>query len=351
MRDLPERWLVFRLSALGDVILTTGVLNHWHAGRGWRFHVVTREAFAPVFDNNPAATAIAAKDEDLRMPRMRAWFADLATEYAGWGLLDLHGTMRSRMLSFFWRGPVLRYPKFAIARRAFLYSGGRLFRESLNAANVPQRYALAVDATAPPASALLPAMYISGEERLFAQSFLANLFGDDVLKEASGRVGIVATHPFAAHPRKAWPREQYRALLAELDAQGVPWLVIGRGEPLFPGDARDVSNRTTLRQSAALLAACGALVTGDSGPMHMATAVNTPVVALFGPTTREWGFYPSGPHARVLERDMPCRPCSLHGNRDCSHECDCLARISPEEVLAALRDVGIPHAQCGRGLK
>lgn len=340
MRNLPKKWLVFRLSALGDVILTTGVLNWLHTEYGWEFHVVTKPPFTPVFFGNPVVTAcIEAEAENLRMPHMKTWFASLAADHAGWGLLDVHGTLRSRALSLVWNGPVLRYPKYGVARRAFLLSGGGLFRGALNAVNVPQRYAMAVEKVPPPASALVPAVYLSDEERAWGKSFLANLFGDDVLRKPQSGTGIVALHPFAAHPDKAWPKEHYKSFATLLDEMEIPWIVIGKGEAFFPGDARDLTNKTSLRESAALLAACSALVSGDSGPMHLATAVGTPVIGLFGPTTREWGFFPSGPRDRVLEKDMPCRPCSLHGKKSCVKSCDCLKQISPEEVAAVLNDI------------
>lgn len=285
MSDLPGNWLVFRLSALGDAILATGVMNYWHRTRGWNFAVMTKEAFAPVFANNPAVSrVIAPSPPELRMPRMASFFASVAKEYEGWGLIDLHGTLRSRLLAMRWRGVVCRYPKNAFARRFFLRSGGRFYGEKLRSANVSQRYALAVEATPPPPNALLPSVYLSEEEIVFGKSSLANLFGDDVLKSA---VGCVALHPFAAHRRKAWPKERYMELTAALDARRIPWVVIGRGSPLFPGNRRDLTNATSIRESAAILAACSALVTGDSGPMHLAAAVKTPVVALFGATTRE----------------------------------------------------------------
>lgn len=334
MRDLPQHWVVFRLSALGDIVLATGPLAFLHARRAWRFTVVTKEAFTPVFENNPAVDGVCpASPELLRMPRMKGWFSELAERYAGCGLLDLHGTMRSRFLSLLWKGPVLRYPKYSLARRAFLLSGGRLFREQLVAANVPQRYLAAVEASPVNAEELLPRLYLTEAEKTWGKSFLANLFGDDVLKKP---VGCVALHPFAAHAYKAWPREHFTALCAALDERGVPWFVTGRGEPFFPGDKRDLTNATSLRQSAALLAASSVLVSGDSGPMHLAGAVGTPVVALFGPTTREWGFFPFGPRDVVLEKPLACRPCSLHGKKGCPDKGECLARIRPEEVLAAL---------------
>ena len=89
----------------------------------------------------------------------------------------------------------------------------------------------------------------------------------------------------------------------------------------------------------ALLGSADAAVTGDSAPMHLADAAGTPVLALFGPTTREWGFVPSGDRDAVLELDLPCRPCSLHGSGACPHEHACLAQIHPETAADRLASI------------
>ena len=127
----PTEWVVIRLSALGDVALTTGVLEYWHRTRGWTFTVITREAFAPVLERHPAVRSIVGlAKEDLRFPRQLGVFRDLAEAHAGQGLLDLHGTLRTRLLSLLWKGPVKRYRKLGLERRLFLRSKGRLFRKN-----------------------------------------------------------------------------------------------------------------------------------------------------------------------------------------------------------------------------
>ena len=334
MKDLPQTWLVFRLSALGDVILTTGPLVWLHARYGWRFTVFTREVYAPLFANNPAVTSVISPSEnDLRMPRIVSYFKELARKFEGWGLLDLHGTVRSSLLSTFWRGPVRRYSKYGFERRAFLASRGKLYREELLAADVPQRYALAVESEAPPASELVPRLYLTDAETASAKSFLASLSADAVQSALNVRVAL---HPYAAHASKAWPEAHWRHLVTMLDEQRISWLLLGRGAKFFPARAEDIVGSTDLRESAALLAASSVLVTGDSGPMHLAAAVGTPVVCLFGPTVREWGFYPVGNRDTLLESGMPCRPCSLHGKKSCPLAVECLTSIRPEVVMAQI---------------
>jgi len=337
---MPQKWVAFRLGHLGDVVLTTGVLAALGENRGWSFTVVTQKPWADIFTHHPYVThTIALEAGDLKTGPFLAFCRRLAAEHQkdalgderGAGLLDLHGSLRARLLSIFWRGPVFRYPKMCLERRIFLATGKRLYGDCLRASTVAQRYYMAVDTPAPPPDALLPCIPLTDAERFEARARLNALFPLPVVP--------VVLHPYATHALKAWPEAHWRKLAALLDDKGIPWIVLGKGKALFSGDARDMSNATSLRESCALLACCRALISGDSGPMHLAAAAGVPVVALFGPTAREWGFFPTGPHDIVLESTLPCRPCSLHGKADCSRNGECLAAISPEQVLRVIENM------------
>jgi heptosyltransferase-2 len=89
-------------------------------------------------------------------------------------------------------------------------------------------------------------------------------------------------------------------------------------------------------ETAALLERCALLVTNDTGVMHMASGLNVPVVAVFGPTTRHFGFFPFRSRAAVLENDLPCRPCSFHGTERCPEtHFNCMRTITVEEAVSA----------------
>ena len=101
----------------------------------------------------------------------------------------------------------------------------------------------------------------------------------------------------------------------------------------------NLAGETTVPQTAAALARAEALLTNDTGPMHLACAVGTPVVAVFGPTNeRQWG--PRGVRDVVIAHDdCDCRPCEyLSEMPDCTHR-RCLLEITPERVIAALAQV------------
>ncbi|MDL2313868.1 glycosyltransferase family 9 protein [Desulfovibrio sp. OttesenSCG-928-C14] len=345
----PENWLAFRLSSLGDVALTGGVLEYLHRERGLTFTLATRKPFGDLFLHHPAVREIRefSKAELAGLAGLKALRA-LAAEFSGQGLLDLHSSLRSRFLGLCWNGPVRRYPKLSLERRLFLREKSPGRAAPLLAASVTQRYALAMLDQAPPPEALRPKVYLTEEEKNRARKRLELIFaapgqsapgqsapGQSApdLEAEKSQAGPVILHPYATHARKTWPPENWRELARLLDKRGLPWICVGQGEALFPGDPRDLSNATGLRELCALLSLGALLVTGDSGPAHLAAAVDAPVLAMFGPTTREWGFYPCGPGDRVLELPLPCRPCSLHGASDCPRNGECMRGISVELVL------------------
>ena len=349
--------VMIRLSALGDVALTTGVLMRWRETLGLTFTVLTRESFAPLFFRHPAVREVVGlKTDDLRGERQRRLFRALAARFRGVPLVDLHGTLRTRLLSLFWKGTVYRYPKYALTRRLFLLSGGRFGRAPLLACNVPERYAAALAPLRPQGfgrDGLSPFLAVNEDDDDWSLDALAPL-----TRHARP---VVALHPFATHPAKAWPAAHWRELARLLADQGMAHFWIGRGDASLFASAPltgprglmslDFTNRTDLRQLIALLAQADALVTGDSGPMHLASGVSTPVVALFGPTCREWGFFPTGENDRVLQAPLACRPCSLHGKTGaaCGHAC--MRSLTPDMVMEKLRRVLIRPPSAAPGTR
>lgn len=102
----------------------------------------------------------------------------------------------------------------------------------------------------------------------------------------------------------------------------------------------NLSGKTALRDLPAAISACDLFITNDSGPMHIAVGCGVPVVAIFCATTPSLGFYPYSSKAVVVQKDLPCRPCSSHGGRRCPLGTeDCIKLIRPEHVLQAAMQV------------
>lgn len=160
-----------------------------------------------------------------------------------------------------------------------------------------------------------------------------------------------ALAPGSVWPTKRWPERHYQKLAQLLlnDGWGV-FLIGGReDQPLcnrIAGTGHrylvDASGRLSLRASAELLRRCRWLVANDSAPLHLASAMNTPTIALFGPTVPAFGFAPVAEGSLVLEESLDCRPCSIHGSKHCPIKThDCLQRIAGEAVFEHMRNAAI----------
>ena len=103
------------------------------------------------------------------------------------------------------------------------------------------------------------------------------------------------------------------------------------------GKAVNLAGKFSLRELPAAIGRCQVFVTNDSGPMHIAVARKVPTVAIFCATTPDLGFYPYSCNAVVIQKQLPCRPCTSHGGRRCplAHE-NCIRLIRPQTVLAAV---------------
>src|SRR5262245_3259442 len=147
---------------------------------------------------------------------------------------------------------------------------------------------------------------------------------------------------------KCWPAERAAALIAALAQRGERIALTAGPDERERAMIAEIRDRTdaqfvdlsgksvlTLKQLAALVARAKLFIGVDSAPMHIAAAMQTPVVALFGPTGEfEWGPW-SVPHRIVASNDHPCRPCGIDGCGG-GKVSECLSRLSLESVLAAV---------------
>ncbi len=190
----------------------------------------------------------------------------------------------------------------------------------------------------------------------------ANAAATALLRPGLGRP-LVGVHVSGGRAIKQWPPERFAEVAARLaDARGAA--IVATGAPgdralvsalqaaLAPRLVIDASAAGGLLVSAALLAKLDVLVTGDTGPMHLASAVGTPVVAVFGPSDPA-RYATRGALDRVVRVDLPCSPCNRIRRppaRCVGHTPDCLAGITSDAVFAAatavLEEVGHPPGRC-----
>ena len=321
--------LVIRYSALGDVVLATSVLEPLRARYPRaRIEWVTSPAYAPLLEGLPALAAVHRLD--LAGPRgalalgraLRGRF-DVA--------VDLQNKLKSRLVA---RAAA---PRVVTFRRR---SAGRAVLALLGLdppMRGPHATVLYAEALRPLGveSAGRPRVHPSAAARERAASVLA----------AAGRPRI-AFAPGASTATKRWPAERFAEVARSLAAGGASIVLAGG-----PSDRAEIdafraalggpvaADLTDLPVDAlaAGLADVDLLVACDSGPVHLAAAAGTPVVAIFGPTSPErWGPPPPG---RVVALPIACAPCSNHGDARCpkGHH-RCMLDLGAAAVVQAARE-------------
>lgn len=169
---------------------------------------------------------------------------------------------------------------------------------------------------------------------------------DDLLsqKRLKNAGKLVAINPVAKWGTKLWPYHKFAQLadrlIEQYDAEIIftgslkDRLVIESITSAMKGRAVNLAGKTTLKMLAALYAKADIVVSTDTGPMHLAVSVGTPVVALFGPTA-PWRTGPYGSGHQIVRVELECAPCF---KRRCG-TIDCMHRIAVDQVLDAVKKI------------
>ncbi|HEY7495264.1 MAG TPA: lipopolysaccharide heptosyltransferase II [Candidatus Tectomicrobia bacterium] len=341
--------LVIRLSSIGDILLTTPILRllRQHCP-GAQIDVVVKAAYRDLLQAHPCIDRLVLFQEGQRLYQLLHILRQTRYDV----VLDLHRTLRSGLL---YHGLLARhklaYNKRTLRRALLVHLGWNTLRRITP---VPELYAaplrrLGINAPVPPLE-----MYLEPGSQEAIRAHLTHVF-----PEGCGRP-LLALAPGAHWPTKRWPVERFAAVAQELaHPQEAAVVILGSTDdvPLAQALCHQLSvpvlNSTgtlSLMQTAALLRQCRLLLSNDSGLMHMATALKVPVVAIFGPTVQEFGFYPFQARAQVVSAALACRPCSTKGSAHCprGHH-HCMQQITSTQVLSVVQrlweDQGVHHDQ------
>jgi len=344
--DTSTKTLVIRFSSIGDIVLSTPLLRVLRARfpQG-QIDYVTRTEYAELVKSNQNLNHTYEYDARDRFEGLRALKKKIKDE--GYGLIvDIHDSLRSKYLRSL-RGP----QRVVVNKRVFERSMLVNLKKNLykDIVSVVDRYIEPLSDLGIQNDGKGVELHIPDEVLFGVSAKIATLKLDRFEK-------VIGLCPGARHFTKRWPADRFARVGAAF-AQKMDAKIL-----LFGGAADasvcnqicwDINNQSgvdratslcgqlQLLQTAAAMEYCDVIITNDTGLMHIAVAMKKKIIAVFGSTVREFGFFPYDPHAVVLEtQGLGCRPCSHIGRSECPEKhFKCMTEIDPDQVYSRARDL------------
>lgn len=343
----PDTILVIQTAFIGDIVLTTSFLAglRLHAPKS-RIVFLTTPAGVALLKPNPWNIELLAYDKRGK-EKGPGGFIRKARELRALApklVFCLHRSLRSALLAKISGGEIYGFQEAA---------GSVLFRHRVSRKNHPyeadKNLALLTAWAGPSARSVLPFAQLTtaSQEETKAEELLLSLSGQK----------FAAMAPSSVWATKRWPAEKFAELALDLWRKyELRTVIVGGTDPndialgekvagLIKGvpAALDLSGRTSLGSLKAVLGRAEVVVANDSSPLHMAIGMGRKVVGVFGPTTRDLGFFPLAPEGRAAVAEvagLSCRPCGLHGHQACPEgHFRCMLELKPESVLSAVEKV------------
>lgn len=314
--------LIIRLSSMGDILLATPLIRSIkNQNPAVEIDFVVKDEFIEVIKNNPHLTNI------FRYSKLSSEKQELINSLKSRNyetVIDLQNNRRSSEVTSRLHTKTFRFKKNHFKKFLLVNFKINLLE---NFPQIPIRYAEAAGIEL-------------DDEGL-------EIFTDDVadtnLKLNEKYIGLC---PGAKHFTKRWPKEYFIELGKNLESNGFKVVLLGgkdERETLneMAGEFKEPINlcNDSILKTAADMKMCSLIYTNDSGAMHLACAVKVPVIAFFGSTVREFGFFPYKSKNIVLEiNSLPCRPCTHIGRKTCPlTHFKCMRDISPEIAFTSLK--------------
>jgi lipopolysaccharide heptosyltransferase II len=342
-----NKTLVIRFSSIGDIILASPLLRVLRKKYpSLQIDFVTRKEFSDIVRYNPNINRIYEIDAAKGFKELISLKTSIQREQYDL-IVDIHNSLRSRYIRLFNEAGENVVIDKRVWERAMLVNFKKNYYRGI--VSVADRYIEPLKKYGVENDNKGLELFIPDEIRTKVSSSIAEL-----KLNASGKV--IGFCPSAKHATKCWPAERFvelgMRLVKDYDAK---ILVFGGPADIDKnksvadkinasgqnGSAIDFSGKLALLETAAAMEFCDILVTNDSGLMHIAAAMKRKVVAIFGSTVEEFGFFPIGTENIVLERKgLYCRPCSHIGRDECPEKhFRCMNEIQVADVLKSVREI------------
>lgn len=338
--------LITRFSALGDVAMTVPqVYSVCRAYPDITFVMLTQKVASSLFINAPHNLQVYVAHIYDKHKGIVGLYR-LARELNELGIdavIDLHDVMRSQFLRLLLRimgRPVFIIDKGRRDKKRLVATKNKVFEQLKSSA---QRYADTISQAGLPYQQSFTSLY--PEAKAPVETFA------HITSPKSAGTKWIGIAPFAKHNGKIYPLDYMECVvkqLSKLDDTHLFLFGAGSEEAKVLGSWRDKYNNVTsladrrngFPVELALISHLDVMVSMDSANMHLAALTNTPVITIWGATHRYAGFLGYNVSLQlIIEDDMPCRPCSVFGNKPC-HRGDyaCMRNISPQRVIDKIKE-------------
>lgn len=347
MGNTIHRTLIIRFSSIGDILLSSLLLRVFHKRfPECQIDYLVKQEYADLVRFNPHVASVMAFPTPGGICELHETWKSIQNSHYDL-VVDLHDSIRSRYLCAGVPN-VVRIRKRKLARFLLVKVKWDVYHWFGGAPSVAERYL-------EPVKDLGVENDGNGLEVFIPDSASAN--ADKVLlhagiKEKGAAIGIC---PSARHNNKMWLKERFAETASSLAREENAAILLfgsGKDEEIRCGEIKslieqqsprtivlDLSGRISLLGTAALMDTCSVVITNDSGLMHLAAARKRKVVAIFGPTVRNLGFFPYGTKSTVVEDiSLSCRPCTHIGLAHCPRgHFKCMNDIESSTVIEATR--------------
>jgi len=339
--DSIEKILVIRFSSIGDILLVSPLLRVLHARfPNAEIDFLVKKRFADLVRYNPYVTQVFEFDEKRGLRDLRIHKEKIKNSHYDL-LIDIHKNFRSAYVRYGAGARyVATYSKMRWPRFVLIITKLNMYPRLLS---IYKRYLLSVADFGVQDDNQGLDIFFPDEYRVSAhKTLLENGFQNKKLK-----IGLA---PGAGYFTKRWLPEYYAELADKLaEDLNAEILLFGDRNDLcitrlitrqMNTPAIDMAGELSILETVAALERCDVLVCNDTGLMHIGCALKKKVVAVFGPTTEELGFFPVGENARVVQTDISCRPCSHVGSKRCPRgHFKCMKEITPNMVFEEIQQI------------
>lgn len=337
----PAKILITRLSSIGDIILTSPVIRTVR-NKYPNAHItfVVKKEFASLVNANPHIDKIIEFDKKGGFSALVQLRREIANEQYDW-MIDLHNNLRTNFIRRFNHIPeISTYRKQTFRRILLIRFGKNALKE---AKPVYLKYFDALKRK--------QVTYDNRGTEIFIPDEIVNKVKIMLSRDGIGEhQPICVICPGASFSNKQWLPERFGAVADQLaSGKGFRIIFLGGGKDQdlcqqiidrMDHPALNYAGKLALTESGALLRQAKLVITNDSGMMHMAQSQGSPVVAIFGPTTKEMGFFPIPIRSKVVEKEVSCRPCTTKGLNYCPKKhFNCMNLIEEQDVWKAAKDL------------